>query len=45
MKHNEHVMVWLSALRDEAQSPSCALKRIIEIAGIVARYAYGAGTV
>lgn len=38
-------MAWLSALRDEAQAPRCALDRIIEIAGIVARYAYGAGSV
>lgn len=45
MKHNEHVMVWLSALRNEAQAPQCEMDRIIEIAGIVARYAYGAGAV
>jgi len=45
MKHNEHVMVWLSALRDEAMRPGCALERIIEIAGIVARYAFGTGSV
>ncbi len=45
MKHNEHVMVWLGALRDEAARPECELKRIIEIAGIVARYATGTGSV
>lgn len=41
MKHNEHVMVWLGALRDEASRPECELKRIIEIARTVARYASG----
>ena len=45
MKHNEHAMVWLGALRDEAARPDCELKRIIQIAGIVARYASGTGSV
>lgn len=45
MKHNGHVMTWLGALRDEAARPGCELKRIIEIAGIVARYAFGTGSV
>jgi hypothetical protein len=45
MKHNEHVVVWLASLRDEAVRPGCQLKRIIEIAGVVARYAFGTGSV
>lgn len=45
MKHNEHVMAWLTALRDEAAHPDCELNRIIEITGIVARYAFGIGSV
>lgn len=45
MKHNEHVMAWLTTLRDEAQRPECQLGRIIEIAGTIARYAVGTGSV
>lgn len=39
MRHNEHVLAWLGALRDEAVKPECDLERVVEIFGIVARYA------
>lgn len=45
MKHNQHVMTWLGALRDEASLPGCELGRILEIAAIVARYAFGTGSI
>lgn len=45
MKHNEHVMAWLVALRDEAACPESTLERIIEIAGVLARYASGPASV
>jgi len=45
MKHNQHVMAWLATLRDEAERPECQLGRIIEIAGILARYAFAKGWV
>ncbi|MDR6918890.1 hypothetical protein J2X66_005795 [Pseudomonas sp. 3296] len=38
-------MVWLASLHDEAARLGCQLKRIIEIAGVVARYAFGTGSV
>ena len=41
MKHNEHVMAWLGALRDEANRPDTTLERIVEIASILGRYAFG----
>ena len=45
MKHNEHVMAWLVALRDEAVTPNCPMGRMIEIFGILARYRIGTGSV
>lgn len=45
MKHNEHVMAWLVALRDEATCPESTIERIIEIAGVLARYASGPSSV
>lgn len=45
MKHNEHVMAWLVALRDEAVTPCCPAGRMIEIMGILARYTVGTGNV
>ncbi|MDH4602479.1 MULTISPECIES: hypothetical protein [Pseudomonas syringae group] len=45
MKHNEHVMTWLASLSDEAKRPDCHLRRIIEIAGTLARYGFGTGSV
>ncbi len=45
MKHNQHVMTWLGALRDEASLPGCELGRILEIAAIVAGYAFGTGSI
>jgi len=45
MKHNVHVMFWLTSDRNEAARLGCELKRIIEIAGVVTRYAFGTGSV
>ncbi len=45
MKHNEHVMAWLTSLRDEASRPECGLGRSVQIIGILVRYSYGTSSV
>lgn len=38
MKHNEHVLLWLKSLRDEAVSPECTMARMIEITRAISKY-------